>query len=56
MAAERQIPLLLVKGDTFKVAKQIDDMEPLLSIDNSDNVKLLTELAGKYIDMDKVLK
>jgi BioD-like phosphotransacetylase family protein len=56
MAAERQIPLLLVKGDTFKVAKQIDDMEPLLSIDNSDNIKLLTELAGKHIDTNRILK
>ncbi len=56
MAAEKQIPLLLVKGDTFRVAKQVDDMEPLLSIDNSDNVKLLTELAGKNIDTDRILK
>ncbi len=56
MAADREIPLLMVKGDTFKVAKQVDDMEPLLSMDNSDNVKLLTELAGKYIETEKILK
>lgn len=56
MAADRQIPLLLVKGDTFKVAKLVDDMEPLLSMDNEDNVKLLTELADKHIDTGKILK
>jgi uncharacterized protein len=56
MAADRQIPLLLVKGDTFKVAKQVDDMEPLLSMDNSNNVKLLTELTGKHIDTERILK
>ncbi len=34
MASEKDIPLMTVKGDTFQVAKQIDDMEPLLSIED----------------------
>ncbi len=52
MAEERKIPILIAKGDTFHVAKQIDDMEPLLTFENRDTMRLLAQLAEENIDFD----
>jgi BioD-like phosphotransacetylase family protein len=53
---EKGIPLLLVTSDTFKTAKQIDDLEALLTYDNKDKIKLLSQLIEKYINKDKILE
>lgn len=52
--SERNIPLLLVTTDTFQVAKQIDGIEALLRIDDEEKIKLLSQIAGKYLKIDEI--
>jgi BioD-like phosphotransacetylase family protein len=47
-AKERGVPVLLVGTDTFKTARAIDDMEALLTKDDPDKIKLLSQLIEKY--------
>ncbi len=54
MANEKNIPLLLVKMDTYAASRQVGRMETLLSRDNKEAIQLLSELAGKYIKIDKL--
>lgn len=49
MAAEQNIPLLLVAHDTFQVAKQIDRLEALITPEDSDKIAILADLVGKNI-------
>ena len=55
-ATEKNIPLLLVPGDTFKIAKQIDDMEPLLTKYDTEKLDLLSNLVKETINIDKIVK
>jgi len=50
-AEEKNIPLLMVAADTFQVAKQIDDMEPLITRDAPEKIDLLEKLVKKYVDL-----
>lgn len=50
-AAIKNVPLLLVPDDTFKVAKKIDDMEPLLTRGEDDKVALLGRLVKERIEL-----
>ena len=50
-AEELNIPLLMVSADTFQVAKQIDDMEPLITRDAPEKIDILEELAKTYVDL-----
>ncbi len=43
-ATERNIPLLLVSTDTFHAAKQVDDMEPLLTQHEPEKIAILTRI------------
>lgn len=45
-AAEHNLPLLLVRADTWETVKQIDHMRPLLMKDETEKIKLLEKLAG----------
>lgn len=45
------IPLLLVPGDTFATAKQIDDMERTFTKDEVDKIDLLEKLVKEHIDL-----
>ncbi|MBN2422864.1 AAA family ATPase [Candidatus Woesearchaeota archaeon] len=55
-ATELKIPLLLVKEDTFKVAKKIDDMETLITENDSEKIELMGNLVKKYVKLKKILK
>jgi hypothetical protein len=55
-AEEKGVPMLAVPFDTFKVAKQIDDLEPLLTKDDKDKVKLLGKMAKEHLDLKKLGK
>lgn len=55
-ASERNIPLLLVKHDTYQVAKKIDRMEALLTTENTDKIDLLAQLTKKYLKINDLLK
>jgi uncharacterized protein len=50
-AAERNVPLLLVPSDTFQVAKQLDDMEPLVTRDDPDKIAMWAELVREHVDL-----
>ncbi len=52
---ERGVPLLLVTMDTFKAAKQVDDLEALLTHNDEQRIKFLSQLIDKYTDIDKLL-
>ena len=53
-AYESEIPLLLVSGDTYQVAKQIESIEPMLTKDDAEKIDLLEQLAKKHIDREKI--
>ncbi len=55
-AEKNGIPLLLVPGDTFHTAKQVDDMEHLITKDDSEKVDLLERLITENIDMDAIFE
>jgi hypothetical protein len=51
-AENRGIPLLLVPGDTFHTAKQVDDMERLITRDDSEKVELLKEMIKENVNLE----
>lgn len=54
-AQEKGIPLLLVPGDTFKTAKQVDDMERLITKNDSGKVELLGKAVSDNVDVESLL-
>lgn len=50
-ADELAVPVLLVAADTFRAAKQIDDMEPLLTKDAPEKIELLGNLIKEHVDI-----
>lgn len=55
-AAERGIPILLVTHDTYDIARQMDNFECLVTQENEDSLKLLSQLTKKYVKTDSLLK
>ena len=55
MADDKQIPLLMVPTDTFRTAKQIDDMERLLTKNESEKIELLGRIVLENVDLSKIL-
>jgi BioD-like phosphotransacetylase family protein len=55
-AMEKNIPLLLVSSDTYQTAKHIDDLEPLLTKDDTEKIKLLKELVSEYVDINRIVE
>lgn len=55
MAEERNIPLLLVSTDTFRTAKQIDDMERLITFKEEGKIDLLGRLVEENVDLEGLL-
>ncbi len=53
-AAGRNIPLLLAQGDTYRIAKKIDQSVPLLSAEDNDKIALWTELVRENVSWDKM--
>jgi BioD-like phosphotransacetylase family protein len=53
-AAERNVPLLVVPTDTYQTAKQIDDMEPLLTKDDAAKVELLVSAIRKNVNLKSI--
>jgi BioD-like phosphotransacetylase family protein len=54
-ATDGNIPMLLVAADTYQIAQQIDNMEPLLTPHEKDKIELLGKLLQEHVDMDKLL-
>ena len=55
-AQERGVPVLLVPTDTYKTAKTIDDLQALLTKDDAEKIKLLSQLVEKYTKIKDFLK
>jgi BioD-like phosphotransacetylase family protein len=53
-AADRNIPLLLVSSDTFLTAKQIDDLEPLLTRNDTEKIQLLGNLIKEHVNVEEI--
>ena len=54
-AEEKNIPLILVPGDTFKTAKMVDDMERLLTINDHLKIDLLASEIKDKIDIGTII-
>jgi uncharacterized protein len=54
LATEKNIPLLLVPLDTFQAAKQVDDMTPLLTKDDTLRIDLLQKLVAQHVDLKEL--
>ena len=54
-ASERNIPLLMVFADTYQTARQIDNLEPLLTKDDAEKVDLLQQLAKKHLNLNEIM-
>lgn len=50
-AEEYGMPVLLARGDTFTVAKQVDDLESLFTSKETDKVDLLADLVKDNLDL-----
>ncbi len=53
-ASQRNIPLLLVPYDTFQAAKKVDDLEILLTKDDTEKIELLEKLIRKYVNLKEI--
>jgi uncharacterized protein len=54
-ASDLNIPMLLVPFDTFQTAKQIDDMIPLLTKDDSERISTLQKLIEENVDLKAII-
>lgn len=54
-ATDRNIPMLLVPYDTFQTAKQVDDMIPLLTKDDSQRIALIQKLIEQNVSVEEIL-
>jgi len=50
-AAECNTPLLLVPSDTYQTAKQIDNLEPLLTKDDAEKIALWERLVQEHVNI-----
>ena len=53
-ASESNIPLLLVPSDTYQTAKQIDNLEPLLTKDDADKIALWGKLVREHVNIKDI--
>jgi len=54
-AQERHIPLLMVPTDTYQTARQIENLEPLITKNDIEKVELLRQLFRQYVKVDEIL-
>ena len=53
-ASECNVPLLLVTSDTYQTAKQIDNLEPLLTKDDAEKIGLWEQLVREHLDIREI--
>jgi len=54
-ASERKIPLLLAAADTYEVARQVGNLQPLLTKEDTHKIELLTQLIQNHMQVDAIL-
>ena len=55
-AEDKGVPLLLVSFDTHETAKQIDNIEPLPTINDTEKITIIEQLVRKYVDVQLITK
>jgi len=55
-ASAQNVPLLLVPSDTYQTAKQIDDLEPLLTKDDTEKIAMWEHLVNEYVNITDVVR
>jgi BioD-like phosphotransacetylase family protein len=53
-ASEKRIPLLLVPGDTYTVAMQVERIEPLLTADETKKAARVRQLVAEHVDVRSI--
>lgn len=53
-ASGQNVPLLLVSGDTYSTALQIEKIRPLLRADDTDQIENLTALVSDHVDVGRI--
>lgn len=53
-AAEKNIPMFLVSIDTYQTAKQIDNIEPLLTREDSGRIEILKRLMKDHVNLKEL--
>jgi BioD-like phosphotransacetylase family protein len=54
-ATDRGVPLVLVPQDTYQVASQVDDLEPLLAPEETEKIALLGDLVRDHVELGELL-
>jgi hypothetical protein len=55
IASHKNIPLLLVSADTYSAARQVDELEPLVTKDETEKVDLLAKLAKAHFKLEELI-
>ena len=55
-ASGHNVPLLLVSGDTYSTALQIEKIRPLLRADDTGQIDNLTALVSDHVDIGAIRK
>jgi BioD-like phosphotransacetylase family protein len=55
-AAEKNVPLLGVPADTYQTAKEIENLEPLLTQDDFQKFELLSRMVGACPALKEILQ
>jgi BioD-like phosphotransacetylase family protein len=53
-ASERNIPLLLVSPDTYETARKLDNMQPLLTKNDTEKIDLLAQLVKRHVNLAEI--
>jgi len=53
-ASEQKVPILLVPGDTYATATQVEALEPLLTKDDADKIEIITKLVKENVDLKAI--
>jgi BioD-like phosphotransacetylase family protein len=55
-AAKLGIPMLLVSGHTYEIAKQIEGLEWLLTKDDGEKIALIEQMVRAHVNLDALMK
>jgi BioD-like phosphotransacetylase family protein len=53
MASEKKVPLLLVTTDTYKTAKMIEQLEPLIEKNDASKISQIEKMVRDHVDLSK---
>jgi len=54
-ASERNVPLLLVSADTYETARKIDNLQPLITKDDTEKIDLVEQLVKEHVNLAELL-